>query len=88
MAWKIKFTDIADKQLSKLDKQVKKRIINWLDERLTSCHNPKLWGDALVGEFTGLWRYRVGDYRIICQLQNNELVILVIELGHRSDIYK
>jgi mRNA interferase RelE/StbE len=88
MAWKIEFTDIADKQLSKLDRPVKNRIINWLDERLTNCDNPKLWGDALVGELSGMWRYRIGDYRVICELRDNELVVLVIELGHRREIYK
>lgn len=88
MFWQIEFTDIADKQLSKLDKPIKKRIINWLDERLTSCENPKLWGDSLVGDLSGMWRYRIGDYRVICEINNSKLTVLIVELGHRRDIYK
>lgn len=88
MAWQIKFTDIADKQLSKLDKPTKIRIMSWLDERLTNCDNPRLWGDTLVGDLSGLWKYRVGNYRVICELRNDELVVLVIEVGHRKEIYK
>ena len=88
MVWEVEFTDIADKQLSKLDKPIKTRIINWLDERLNGCENPKLWGVPLVGELSGLWRYRIGDYRVICEIRNSELVVLVIELGHRRDVYK
>ena len=88
MVWKIEFTDVVDKQLSKLDKPTKSRILSWLDERLTNCDNPRLWGDALVGEFSGLWRYRIGSYRVICELRNNELMVLVIEIGHRKEVYR
>jgi len=88
MVWKIEFTDVVDKQLSKLDKPTKSRILSWLDERLTNCDNPRLWGDALVGEFSGLWRYRIGNYRVICELKNNELIVLVIEIGHRKEVYR
>jgi len=88
MVWKIEFTDVVDKQLSKLDKPTKSRILSWLDERLTNCDNPRLWGDALVGEFSGFLRYRIGNYRVICELKNNELIVLVIEIGHRKEVYR
>lgn len=88
LVYRVEFSKTAKKQLAKLDKPVAKRIIEWLRERVDGCDNPKLWGASLVGEFSGLWKYRVGTFRLICEIRDGELIVLVIELGHRGEIYK
>lgn len=87
MTWKIVIADNAKKQLSKLDYQTKSKILNFLNQN-TIHNSPKSSGKSLVGKLKGLWRYRVGDYRIICELKNKELTLLVINVGHRKEIYK
>lgn len=88
-AWKIEFsTDIA-KQLRKIDATNAERIVTFLERRVAAADDPRSLGIAMKGkEFHGLWRYRVGDYRIICELQDNRLVVLVIEIGHRREVYR
>ena len=71
----------------KLDKSVRKRIVNYLEERVLVDENPYKVGKPLKGNKSGLWRYRVGDYRILCQIEENRLVVLVVAVGHRKDIY-
>lgn len=89
MAWTIEFDLLARKNVEKLDKQVRNRIRAFLYERLAELDNPRQIGQALQGSTLGnFWRYRVGDYRIICDIQDKRLVILVIEIGHRSDVYR
>lgn len=88
LAWKIEFTETADKQLKKLDKQCSKRLLKWLEDRITNCSDPKLWGEALQENRKEQWRYRVGDYRIICEIQNHRLIVRVIEIGHRKEVYR
>lgn len=88
MAWTIDYTDKAIAQLGKIDRQNAKRIMNFLDGRVTLLDDPRSTGKALTGPLGGLWRYRVGDYRVICALENAVLQILVIEIGHRKDIYR
>lgn len=78
----------ADKQLRKLDRQTFNRITTWIRKNLVDCEDPRLQGKALVGSKAGLWRYRVGVYRIIAKIFDNELIIQVIEVGHRKEIYK
>jgi mRNA interferase RelE/StbE len=85
MIWKIKYQPQAQKFLEKSDHQIQRQILKCLDQAIK---NPKLFGKALTSNLKGLWRYRVGDYRIICDLQEKELVVLVIEINHRSKIYK
>lgn len=80
------YSEQARKNLKKLDKQIAKRIIKYLEE-LEKLENPYLKGKALTANLSGLWRYRVGDYRIICEIKNNELIILVIKIEHRKQIY-
>ena len=87
MKWTIKIDDKAAKALKDFDAPIKQRIEQFID-KLTACDEPRLSGKTLQGNLKGLWRYRVGDYRIICQIKDNELIILVVELGHRKDIYK
>lgn len=88
MAWTIKVGDFAEKQLKKLDTPIQKRILDYLHDRLEGCKNPRHFGEALKGNKSGFWRYRVGDYRIICEIQDNELIILALAIGHRREIYK
>ena len=89
MVWRIELTATAAKQLGKLDKNDAKRITKFLRERLESADDPRSAGKALTGPQLGTyWRYRVGDYRIICDIQDRVLVILVIGIGNRRDIYK
>ncbi len=88
LIWSINFSDSAKKQLKSLDKQITKRILKWLETRLTSGVNPRLWGKQLQGNILGdMWRYRVGDYRILCVIKDNIVTIAVISIGHRKDIY-
>ncbi len=86
MAWQIKFTNTAQKHLSKIDRQIQKRIKKVLQERIAKNH-PRDFGEPLQGSLSGLWKYRVGDYRIIAEIQDEVIVILVLRIGHRSKIY-
>ena len=89
MAWLIEFDDAAKKDLSKLDKQIARRITDFLRERVAPLDDPRSLGHALKGAALGeLWRYRVGDYRIICDIQDGALRILVITIGNRREIYR
>ncbi len=83
---KIDLTDTAKKQLKKFDNSVKKQIVDFLAE-IEKLENPRVRGKALVGNLRGLWRYRVGAYRIFCEIRDRELIILVVEIGHRRKIY-
>lgn len=89
MAWTIDYTDTARKQLRKLDKQTARRIVDFMDERIAGQEDPRSTGKALTGPMLGAyWRYRVGDCRIICDIQGSALCILVIELGDRKEVYR
>jgi mRNA interferase RelE/StbE len=86
MAWKIEFAESAAKTLGKLDKPVAKRIIKFLKERIGD--DPKAVGEALQGNLAPMWRYRVGDYRIICDIVEEAITVIVVKIGHRKEIYK
>jgi mRNA interferase RelE/StbE len=89
LAWKINYTETALKQLRKLDRSTARRLIDFMAERIGPQTNPRAQGKALRGpEFSSLWRYRVGDYRILCDIQDGTLCVLVIEVGHRREIYR
>lgn len=87
MAYKIRFTKKADKAIRSLDKPVAERVISELD-LVSHLVNPKSRGKALTGTLAGLWRYRVGNWRIICDIEQDVLVVLVVDVGHRNNIYK
>lgn len=88
MPWAIKFESLALKELQRLEKPTRYRIERFLNE-LANNPNPCAKGIALQGEkYKGLWRYRVGDYRLICQIKDQEVIILVLEIGHRKEIYR
>nr|MBF0221030.1 type II toxin-antitoxin system RelE/ParE family toxin [Desulfobulbaceae bacterium] len=87
MAWKVKVTETAKKQLAKLDVQTQKEIIQYMRERISTIEDPRRFGAALRRELTGRWKYRVGDYRLICEIQEEDVVVLVLMIGHRCKIY-
>lgn len=82
----VAYTDLALKQLKKMDKQVSKRILDYMDD-IAKLENPRERGKMLVGNLIGFWRYRVGDYRVLCKIKDNELVITVVDVGHRREVY-
>lgn len=86
MAWNIKLEDRAVKELSKLEKQIQQKIVNYLKDR--ALNNPRAFGKPLSYDKVGLWRYRVGDYRIICKIEDQCLSILIVSVAHRKNIYK
>ena len=89
MAWTIEYTETARKQLRKLDRQIAKRILDFMDERVAVLDDPRTLGAALSGPQLGdFWKFRVGDYRIIAEIHDREVRIVVLRLGHRSDIYR
>ena len=88
MRYKVVLTEKAKKQLKKLDKHISSLLVGWMEKNLEGCSNPRQHGKGLTGDKSGQWRYRVGDYRIICEIQDNEVIILVLEIGHRKEIYK
>ena len=88
MAWKIEYADAARRQLRKLDKPSARRILDYMDQRIAPLYDARSAGKALKGPLGELWRYRVGDYRIICELYDDKLLVLVVRLGSRKDIYR
>ena len=78
----------AEKEFGKLDRPVRKRILKWLDENIEGCENPRLFGKALEGEWGNYWRYRVGKYRLIADIQDDVFVVLIIKTSKREDVYK
>lgn len=87
MKYKIVFTERTIKQLKKLDKHTSALIVGWLEKNIKDCENPRIHGKGLVENKSGQWRYRIGDYRVICEIQDKEIVVLVLEIGHRRNIY-
>jgi mRNA interferase RelE/StbE len=89
LAWTIEYTETARKQLRKLDKQIARRILDFMDERISGERNPRDTGKALTGNLLGaFWRYRIGDFRIICDIQDAKLCVLVIQIGNRREVYR
>lgn len=89
MVWRIELTASSAKQLAKLDRGEAKRITSFLRQRLAVLDDPRTTGKALTGPHLGAyWRYRVGDYRIICDIQDDALCVLVIEIGNRREVYR
>lgn len=85
--YKVIFTDKAVKTLKKFDKSVSKMIFAWIRKNLEDCKNPRSQGKPLVGNYSGMWRYRVGDYRIIAEISDSEIIIYIVNIGHRKNIY-
>ena len=88
MAWRIEFTHTAEKQIVRLDRQAQAGILSYLRQRVQPSENPRQFGKALYGDKPGLWRYRLGKHRIICDIQDETLTVLVLALAHRKEAYR
>ena len=87
MAWKIEWDERAVRDARKLDMQTRQNIIRYLRERIISDEDPRRFGKPLLADMSGLWHYRVGDYRIVCRIEDDKMVVLVLAVGHRRNIY-
>jgi len=87
LVWRIEVTDTAKKQLAKLDHQVQVTILRYLRERIATNEDPRRFGAPLRRELTNRWKYRVGAYRLICDIQDEEVLVLVLLVGHRSKVF-
>lgn len=88
MAWTIEYSESATKSLQKLDRSLAKRVVNYMEQRIAVLPDPRLSGKPLSGAMKGLWRYRVGDYRIICRIEDRQVIILIIDVDHRREVYR
>ena len=89
MAWQIEFDESAKKELAKLERQVARRLIDFLKNRVLNLRDPRSVGQALRGSTLGeFWKYRVGDFRIIASIQDDRMIVLVLRVGNRGDIYQ
>jgi mRNA interferase RelE/StbE len=88
LAWTIEISRTAEKQIKKLNRVAQAAIVHFLRDRLKPAENPRLFGKPLHGDKGGLWRYRVGDYRLICDIRDEKVVVLVLRVGHRKNIYR
>ncbi len=83
----VEYTERAVRELKKLDRYTRRMIYAWIDRNLVECDDPRIHGKALSANRKGQWRYRIGDYRLICQIQDEELIILALSVGHRREVY-
>ena len=86
--WQVEYSSRVRKQLQKLDPNQRRIILSWIDRHLDGCSDPRAWGKPLKGQLADEWRYRVGDYRILCDIQDDRLVILALNVEHRSRVYQ
>ena len=87
MSYRVEYTKRAVKQLKKMDAFTARLLVSWIEAHLVGCEDPRVWGKGLVGNRAGEWRYRVGDYRILCFIEDERLVIEVFSVGHRREVY-
>jgi mRNA interferase RelE/StbE len=87
-SWRVEISRSAEKQIQKIDRAAQGSILRFLRERVQAADNPRQWGKPLHGDKGGLWRYRVGDYRLICEIQDERVTVLVVRVGHRKDVYR
>ncbi len=89
MAYDVEFSQSADRELRKLDPQYRRRVLKFLQERVAERDDPRSIGEALRGSRLGeFWKYRVGDYRLICRIEDARLIVLVLRVGHRREVYR
>lgn len=88
MKYTVEYTKRAIKQLKKLDKQTSALLLGWIEKNLVDCDNPRQFGKGFTANRKGEWRYRIGDYRLVADIQDDKIVILILNIGHRRDIYK
>ena len=87
MTYRVEFTERAKKDLKKLDKYTASLILGWVRKNLEGCENPRLHGKGLVANRSGQWRYRIGDYRLLAEINDDKITILVLTIGHHRDVY-
>ncbi|MYC33571.1 MAG: type II toxin-antitoxin system RelE/ParE family toxin [Chloroflexi bacterium] len=87
MAWTIEYSDAAQAQLRRLDRQIARRVVDYMNERVALRDDPRSIGRALTVPMRGLWRYRVGNYRVVCEIQDDVLRVLVVRVGRRDRVY-
>lgn len=87
MIYSIETTARFDEEFKKLDRYTQRMIKGWIEKNLQNCQNPRLHGKGLTANRSGQWRYRIGDYRLLCQIDNGKLVILALSMGHRREVY-
>ena len=88
MTWTVEFDDAAAKELRKLDRQAQQEILRYFRERIATDEDPRRFDKPLSRDMAGLWRYRVRDYRMICNIEDQKLVVLVLRAGHRKEVYE
>ena len=88
MAWTLRISETAKRQFKTLDRSTAQTLLRYLNRLLLEAENPRQRGKGLTANRTGLWRYRVGDYRVICDIQDDELLVLVLQVAHRRDVYR
>ncbi len=87
MTYEIETTEQFDREFKKLDRYIQRIIKAWIEKNLINCSNPTQFGKGLTANRSGQWRYRIGDYRLICEIKDNELIIMALSVGHRRNIY-
>lgn len=87
MKYEVELSERFKKEFRKLDKYTQKMIRAWINKNLVRTENPRLHGKGLTANRSGQWRYRIGDYRLICDINENKLIILALSVGHRRDVY-
>jgi mRNA interferase RelE/StbE len=88
LTWTVEWDDRARRELRRLDRQTQRNILRYFSERIATEEDPKRFGRALQHELQGLWRYRIGDYRAICHIEDDHLIVLVLGIGHRRQVYR
>ena len=88
MTYSVETTARFDKEFKKLDRYTQRMLKSWIKKNLVGCSDPRLHGKGLTANRAGQWRYRIGDYRLICEIKDNELIILALTIGHRREIYE
>ena len=88
MAWRIEFEESAKKELARMDRQAARRIVQFLRERIAPAEDPRYSGKPLKGSLAGLWRYRIGDYRVVARIEDGRLLVLVVKISHRREVYR
>lgn len=86
--YNVEFSERFKKEFKKLDKYTQKMIRSWINKNLVNCSNPRQHGKSLTANRKNQWRYRIGDYRLICEIRDNELIILALMIGHRREVYE
>jgi|LFRM01.1.fsa_nt_gb mRNA interferase RelE/StbE len=88
MSYEFRFSKNALKSINKLDSFTRKMVLGWIEKKLSACGNPRYIGEALTGIHREYWRYRIGDYRLICDIQDGKMILLAVHIGHRREVYR